>query len=137
MMHFGANHFAARHFAVRHLHGVREAAASGGVSLGNYPYRREQIEQIERVKKSRAKVVRQAAVEVQAYLDTGEIAQAAIAAQSLAVARSFVQEVLTAPAVDAQALLARAEQTKVLAALQALEQLILDDEEAITVLLLN
>jgi len=105
----------------------------GGVSLGNFPYRR----QIERVKKSPAKMVHQAAVEVQAYLDTGEIAQAAIAAKSLAVARAFVQDVLTAPAIDAEALLARAEQTKILAALQALEQLLADDEEAITVLLLN
>jgi hypothetical protein len=133
MMHFGANHFAARHFAARHLHGVREAEASGGVSLGNFNYRRD----VEQVKKSPAKVVRKAAEEVLEYLDTGEIALAAIAAQSLAVAREFVQDVLTAPAIDAEALLARAEQTKILAALQALEQLLADDEEAITVLLLN
>lgn len=105
----------------------------GGVSLGNFNYRRR----VEQVKRSAVPAVRKAAEEVQEFLDTGSIAQAAIASRALDDARAFLLDVLNAPAADAGALLARAERKKVLAQLEALQQLLADDEEAITVLLLN
>lgn len=110
-----------------------ELLGGSGVSLGNFNYQRR----VDKVKRSPDSVVRKAAKEVQIFLDTGEIAQAAIALRALSDAKSFVLNAINAPSVDAEALLARAERTKILMHLEALQQLLADDEEAITVLLLN
>lgn len=110
----------------------------GGVSLGNFNYRR----QVEQVKKNPVRKVREAAREVAEYLDTGAIAQAAIASQAvneaLDVLRTYASPELMAMARD-EALVAmtQRERTKILQQLEAWKQLLADDEEAITVLLLN
>jgi hypothetical protein len=110
----------------------------GGVSLGNFNYRRR----VEQVKKNPIKKVRQAAIEVAEYLDTGAFAQAAVASQAvndaLEVLRAYASPELMAVARD-EALLAmtQKERAKILAQLEAWQQLLADDEEAITVLLLN
>lgn len=114
-------------------------APSGGTPwLGSFNYRR----QVELVKKSPVKKVRAAAKEVAAYLDTGEISQAAIARQAVddavATLRTYADPELMAVARD-EAIIAirQKERAKVLAQLEAWQQLLADDDEAIVALLLN
>lgn len=111
-----------------------------GVSpwLGTFNYRR----QVELVKKSPSKKIRAAAKEVAAYLDTGEISQAAIARKAVDDAvttlRSYADPELMAVARD-EAIIAikQKERAKILAQLELWQQLLADDDEAIVALLLN